>query len=39
MELFVQKIEEAIGIDVEMEKPVSDYSQVMMQKLSGGEKV
>lgn len=38
MELFVQKIEEAIGIDVEMEKPVSDYSQVMMQKLSGGEK-
>lgn len=38
MELFVQKIEEAIGIDVEMEKPASDYSQVMMQKLSGGEK-
>lgn len=38
MELFVQKIEEAIGIDVEMEKSASDYSQVMMQKLSGGEK-
>lgn len=38
MELFVQKREEAIGIDVEMEKPASDYSQVMMQKLSGGEK-
>lgn len=38
MELFVQKIEEATGVDVEMEKPASDYSQVMMQKLSGGEK-
>lgn len=38
MELFVQKIEEATGLDVEMEKPASDYSQVMMQKLSGGEK-
>ena len=26
MELFVQKIEEATGLDVEMEKPASDYS-------------
>ncbi|MBS6194593.1 MAG: extracellular solute-binding protein [Clostridiales bacterium] len=38
MELFVDAMEEATGLTIEVEKPASDYSQVMMQKLSGGEK-
>lgn len=38
MQKFVEVMEEAIGLTIEIEKPASDYSQVMMQKLSGGEK-
>lgn len=38
MKLFVEALEAATGLDIEVEKPVSDYSKVMMQKLSGGEK-
>ena len=38
MTKFVEAMEKATGLDIEMEKPASDYSQVMMQKLSGGEK-
>lgn len=38
MKLFVDAMEKATGLTVEVEKPASDYSQVMMQKLSGGEK-
>ena len=37
MKLFEEAMEEATGLDVEIEKPASDYDQVMMQKLSGGE--
>lgn len=37
MELFEAEMEKATGLDIEMEKPASDYDQVMMQKLSGGE--
>lgn len=38
MALFEQKMEEATGLDIEIEKPASDYDKVLMQKLSGGEK-
>lgn len=38
MKLFVEALEKATGLDIEVEKPASDYSKVMMQKLSGGEK-
>lgn len=38
MKLFVEALEAATGLDIEVEKPASDYSKVMMQKLSGGEK-
>ena len=37
MQLFEQAMEEATGLDIQIEKPASDYDQVMMQKLSGGE--
>lgn len=38
MEVFIEKLEEATGLDIEVEKPASDYDKVLMQKLSGGEK-
>ena len=38
MKLFVEALEAATGLEIEVEKPASDYSKVMMQKLSGGEK-
>lgn len=37
MEVFIEKLEEATGLTVEIEKPASDYDKVLMQKLSGGE--
>lgn len=37
MDLFEQAISEATGLDVQIEKPASDYDNVMMQKLQGGE--
>ncbi len=37
-ELFVAAIEEALGVDVEMTKPASDYDNVLLQKLGSGEK-
>lgn len=38
MQVFIEKMEEATGLDIEIEKPASDYDKVLMQKLSGGEK-
>lgn len=38
MKLFVEALEKGTGLDIEIEKPASDYSKIMMQKLSGGEK-
>lgn len=38
MQKFEEALSEAVGMDVEIERPASDYDQVMMQKLSGGEK-
>lgn len=38
MKLFQDALVEATGLDIVIEKPASDYDQVMMQKLSGGEK-
>lgn len=38
MELWAQKLSEATGLNIIIEKPASDYDQVLMQKLSGGEK-
>lgn len=37
MKLFQEALSEATGLQVEIEKPASDYDQVLMQKLSGGE--
>jgi len=37
MELFEKALSEAVGLDVQIEKPASDYDNVMMQKLQGGE--
>ena len=37
MKLFEQALSEATGLDVQMEKPASDYDNVLMQKLQGGE--
>lgn len=38
MKLFQEALSKETGLDIVMEKPASDYTQVMMQKLSGGEK-
>lgn len=38
MKLFEEAMEAATGLDIELEKPASDYNKVLMQKLSGGEK-
>lgn len=38
MELFADALGKATGLKVEMEKPASDYGQVMAQKLNAGEK-
>ena len=38
MQLWEEALEEATGLDIEIEKPASDYSEIMMQKLSGGER-
>ena len=38
MQLFQEALSEATGLDIQIEKPASDYDQVLMQKLSGGEK-
>ena len=38
MKLFTDALEKGTGLDIEIEKPASDYSKIMMQKLSGGEK-
>lgn len=37
MKLFEQALSEATGLDVQIEKPASDYNNVLMQKLQGGE--
>lgn len=37
MELFEKELSEATGLDVQIEKPATDYDNVMMQKLQGGE--
>lgn len=38
MKLFQEKLSEATGLDIQIEKPASDYNAVLMQKLNGGEK-
>lgn len=38
MKKFQEALSKATGLDVQIEKPASDYDQVMMQKLQGGEK-
>lgn len=38
MTLFGETLGDATGLAIELEKPPSDYSQVLMQKLQGGEK-
>lgn len=37
MKLFRDALSEATGLDVQIEKPASDYNSVLMQKLNGGE--
>lgn len=37
MQLFQQALSEATGLDIQIEKPASDYDNVLMQKLQGGE--
>lgn len=37
MKLFQEKLSEATGLDVQIEKPASDYDSILMQKLNGGE--
>ena len=37
MKLFQEALSKATGLDVQIEKPASDYDKVLMQKLSGGE--
>ena len=36
-ELFVQELEEKLGMEVEMEKPPSDYDQKLLTSISSGE--
>lgn len=38
MKLFQDALSQATGLEIEIEKPASDYGNVLMQKLSGGEK-
>ena len=38
MKLFQEALGKATGLTVTMEKPASDYDNVVMQKLQGGEK-
>jgi putative aldouronate transport system substrate-binding protein len=38
MKLFQQALSDATGLDVQIEKPASDYTTILMQKLNGGEK-
>ena len=38
MKLFEEALGKATGFNITMEKPASDYDNVMMQKLQGGEK-
>lgn len=38
MKKFEEALGKATGLTIEMEKPASDYSTVLMQKLQGGEK-
>jgi putative aldouronate transport system substrate-binding protein len=37
-ELFVQELEEKLGMNVEMEKPPADYDQKLLTSISSGEK-
>jgi len=37
-ELFVQELEEHLGLDIEMIKPASDYNNVLFTSLAGGER-
>ena len=37
MKLFQEALSKATGLDIQIEKPASDYDKVLMQKLSGGE--
>ncbi len=37
MELFKEELSKATGLDIQIEKPASDYNSVLMQKLNGGE--
>ncbi len=37
MKLFQQALSDATGLDVQIEKPASDYTTILMQKLNGGE--
>jgi putative aldouronate transport system substrate-binding protein len=38
MKLFKEKLEKATGLQITIDKPASDYDNVMMQKLQSGEK-
>ncbi|MCM0650803.1 extracellular solute-binding protein [Clostridium swellfunianum] len=38
MKLFEEKMEKATGLQITIDKPASDYDNVMMQKLQAGEK-
>lgn len=38
MALFAKTLSEKTGLEIEMEKPASDYDNVFMQKIQGGEK-
>jgi len=38
MILFQKALSDATGLDVQIEKPASDYTTILMQKLNGGEK-
>ncbi len=38
MELFEEKLSELLGANVEIERPASDYTTVLLQKLQAGEK-
>lgn len=37
MKLFQEKLSEVTGLEIQIEKPASDYNSVLMQKLNGGE--
>jgi putative aldouronate transport system substrate-binding protein len=38
MKLFQKALSDATGLEIQIEKPASDYTTILMQKLNGGEK-